>query len=67
MISRFGIPTSLIFDNATYFSSLILYNFTLVIGIILKHSTTYYLQGNGLPESMKKNLNNIMKETIFSE
>ena len=45
---------SLVFDNATYFSSLKLYEFALENGIFLKHSCNYYPHGNGLVESTKK-------------
>eukprot|EP00253_Pinus_taeda_P004214 PITA_04214 len=36
-------------------------------GIVLKHSSNYYLQGNGLAEPMNKNLIHIIKKTVFSE
>jgi len=42
IISRFNVPTLLVFDNAMYFSSLGLYDFALENGIVLKHSTNYY-------------------------
>lgn len=58
---------SLIFDNATYFSSLKIYEFALENGIILKHASNYYLHGNGLVESTNKNLIRIIKKTIFSK
>jgi len=35
ILTRFGMPKSLVFDNATYFSSLKLYDFTLEKGITL--------------------------------
>lgn len=35
--SRFDIPTSLVVNNATYFSSLRLEGFALENGIVLKH------------------------------
>ena len=50
-ITRFGIPMSLVFDNETYFSSLKLYDFSLENGIVLRHASNYYPQGNGLAES----------------
>jgi len=67
IISKFGIPNSLVFDNATYFSSLRIYDFALENGIILKRLANYYPQGNGLVESTNKNLIRIIKKTIFSE
>jgi len=48
IITMLDITTSLIFDNATYFSLLKLYDFALENGIVLKHSSNYYPQGNNL-------------------
>lgn len=62
IISKFGIPTSLVFQNAMYFSSLKLYEFALEYGIVLKHYTNYYSQGNGLAESTRKNIIRIIKK-----
>lgn len=39
IISKFGIPNSIVFENAKYFSSVKLIEFALVYGIKLKHST----------------------------
>jgi hypothetical protein len=64
IITRFGIPNSLVFDNATYFSSLKLSEYALEKGIILKYSTNYYPQGNGLAESTNKNIICILKRTV---
>jgi hypothetical protein len=61
IITRFGVPTTLVFDNATYFSSLKLTEFSLEKGIILKYAANYYPQGNGLVESTNKNLICILK------
>lgn len=41
IITRFGIHTSLVFDNVTYFSSLKLYEFALENDIVLKHASNY--------------------------
>jgi len=46
IITRFGVPKSLVFDNATYFSLSKLYEFALEDGIVLKHASNYYPQGN---------------------
>ena len=54
IITRFGVPKSLIFDNATYFSSIKLTEYALEKGIKLKYSSNYYPQGNGLAESLTK-------------
>jgi transposase InsO family protein len=64
IITRFGIPNSLVFDNATYFSSLKLSEYALEKGIILKYSSNYYPQGNGLAESTNKNIICILKRTV---
>jgi hypothetical protein len=53
-MTRFGVPTTLLFDNATYFSSLKLIEISLEEGIILKYATNYLPQGNGLAKSTKK-------------
>lgn len=67
IIGRFGVPTSLVFDNTTSFSSLRLYDFDLENSIVLKHSANYYPQGNGLAESSNKNLIRIIKKTLLSQ
>lgn len=67
ILTRFGIPTSLVFDNVIYFSSLKLYEFKLENGIILKHASNYYAQGNGLAESTNMNIIHIIKKDIFSK
>jgi hypothetical protein len=64
IITRFGIPDFLIFDNASYFSSLEMSEFALEKGIKLKYSASYYPQGNGLTESTNKNLIKIIKRTV---
>jgi transposase InsO family protein len=64
IITRFGIPDCLVFDNASYFSSLEMSEFSLEKGIKLKYSTSYYPQGNGLAESTNKNLIKIIKRTV---
>jgi hypothetical protein len=64
IITRFGIPDSLVFDNAKYFSSLKLTEFSLEQNIKVKYSTNYYPQGNGLAESTNKNLIKILKKIV---
>ena len=44
IISRFGIPDFIVFDNAKYFSPIKLTGFALEYGIKLKHSANYYPQ-----------------------
>jgi hypothetical protein len=64
IITRFGIPESLVFDNAKYFSSLKLTEYALDKNIKIKYSTNYYPQGNGLAESTNKNLIKILKRIV---
>jgi hypothetical protein len=42
IITRFGIPDYLVFDNASYFLSLEMSEFALEKGIKLKYSANYY-------------------------
>ena len=64
IISRFGIPDYVVFDSAKYLSFIKMTTFALEYGIKLKHSANYYPHGNGLVESMNKNLVNIIKKTV---
>jgi transposase InsO family protein len=64
IITRFGIPDCLVFDNTSYFSSLEMSEFSLEKGIKLKYSASYYPQSNGLAESTNKNLIKIIKRTV---
>jgi hypothetical protein len=64
IITHFRIPECLVFDNASYFSSLDMNVFSLEKGIKLKYSASYYPQGNGLAESTNKNLIKIIKRTV---
>ena len=48
ILTRFGVPDSLAFDNASYFKSIDLTQYALEKGIKVKYSTNYYPQGNGL-------------------
>jgi hypothetical protein len=64
LITRFGVPSVLVFDNAAYFSSTLLTEFSLDKGIIIKYSANYYPQGNGVAESTNKNLVRILKKMV---
>ena len=55
---------SLVFDNATYFSSIRLTTFAHEKGIEL-HYFANYPQGNGLAESTNKNLIRIFKKPVI--
>ena len=65
IMTRFGVPISLVFYNATYFSSIRLTAFAHEKGIKLHYSANYYPQGNGLVESTNKNLIRILKNTVI--
>eukprot|EP00253_Pinus_taeda_P001458 PITA_01458 len=47
IITRFGVPNALVFDNASYFSGNAMFDFTIKRGFKLKYSANYYPQGNG--------------------
>eukprot|EP00253_Pinus_taeda_P027025 PITA_27025 len=64
IITRFGVPTALVFDNSSYFTGNSMIDFSIKRGFKLKYSTNYYPQGNGLAESTNKNLIKIIKRTI---
>jgi hypothetical protein len=63
-LSRFGCPRNIIIDNATAFRSKKIIDFYNEYHIGLGHSKDYYPQGNGLEESSKKTLVNIIKKTL---
>ena len=48
IMTRFGVPISLVFDNAYYFKSVKITEFSYEKGIKLHYSANYYPQGNGL-------------------
>jgi hypothetical protein len=64
LITRFDIPSILVFDNVAYFSSTLLMEFSLDKGIIIRYSANYYPQGNGVAESTNKNLVRILKKMV---
>ena len=55
-MTKFGVPISLVFDNASNFSSIKMTKFSSGKGINFHYSTNYYPQGNVLAESTNKNL-----------
>ena len=65
IMTRFGVPIYLVFDNATYFSLIKLTTFSHEKGNKLHYSANYYPQGNGLAEYMNKNLIRILKKTVI--
>ena len=62
---KFGVSISLVFYNASYFSSIKLTAFANEKWIKLYYSTNYYPQGNGLEESTNKNMIRILKKTMI--
>lgn len=64
IINRFGIPDTLIFDNASYFSSLKLTEFFIDKSIRIRYASGYYPQINGVIESSNKNLIHIIRKSI---
>ena len=65
IMTRFGVPISLVFYNATYFYSIRLTAFANERGIKLHYFANYYPQGNVLEESTNKNLISILKKTVI--
>jgi len=53
IINKYGIPDALIFDNASYFSSLKLTEFAIDKSIHIRYVANYYPQGNRVAESSK--------------
>jgi hypothetical protein len=64
LITSFGVPSVLVFDNEAYFSSTLLTEFSLDKGIIIMYFANYYLQGNGVEESTNKNIVRISKKMV---
>ena len=65
IMTRFGVPISLVFDNESYWSYVKIAEFSYEKGIKLHYSANYYPQGNGLAESTNKNLIQILKKTVI--
>jgi hypothetical protein len=64
IITRFGVPSKIVTDNAKAFFSTNMSCFCFKYGIILSHASYYYPQGNGQAESSNKNLMTIVKKII---
>ena len=65
IMTKFGVPISLIFDNASYFSFVKVTKFAYEKGIKLHFSTNYYPLGNDLSESTNKNLIRMLKKIVI--
>ena len=64
IITRFGVPSKIVTDNAKAFCSAEMSAFCLKYGIVLSHASDYYPQGNGQAESSNKNLMTIVKKIV---
>ena len=64
-MTKFGVPIFLVFDNASYFSSIKLTEFANEKGMKLHYSANYYAQGNGLDVSTNKKLTRILKKIVI--
>eukprot|EP00253_Pinus_taeda_P031745 PITA_31745 len=64
IINRYGIPNALIFDNASYFSSIRLTKFVIEKSIRIRYATNYYPQGNRVADSSNKNLICIIRKIV---
>ena len=64
IITRFGVPSALMFDNASYVLGNVITEIALKRGFKLKYSANYYPQGNGFVESTNKNLIRIIKRIV---
>ena len=64
ILSRFGCPQKILTNNAKAFKSKAMGAFCEKNGILLKHSTPYYPQGNGLAKSSNKNIIQSIKKLL---
>ena len=64
-MTMFGVPISLVFYNASYFSSIRLTTFANERGIKLHYSANYYPQRNVLAKYTNKNMIRILKKTLI--
>ena len=60
----FGVPEFLVFENASYFYSFDLTQFSMDKNIKIKYSTNYYPHGNGLVEWTNKNVIKKLKRIV---
>lgn len=64
IITRFGVPTRIIFDNGMAFRSEEYNALCMDYGIIISHSSPYHPQGNGQAKSSNKNILKIIKKML---
>ena len=64
IVTRFGMLFFLICDNGSSFASIFLTQWALDNQVIIKFSSNYYPQGNGVVESTNKNLITMIKKLL---
>ena len=64
LVCRFGVPDSIISDNALAFARNKNVEWVVKQGVYLNTSSNYYPWGNGQAESTNKNLIHIIKRTL---
>ena len=64
IITRFGVPSKIVTNNAKAFCSAEMSAFCFKYGIVLSHASDYYPQGNGQAKSSKKKLMTIVKKIV---
>jgi transposase InsO family protein len=64
ILARFGCPRKIITENAHAFKSSKMLQFFHDYNIELRHSTSYYPQGNGLVESSNESIIRIIKKML---
>ena len=64
IVTRFGVPNSLVSDNGLQFDSKAFWAFCSDLGIRNKYSTPVYLQSNGQAEAVNKTILNGLKRRL---
>lgn len=64
VITKFGVTFTLVCDNNLAFSSTQFIQWAFEYKIVLKYSSNYYPQGNGIVESTNKNLLEVIKRLL---
>lgn len=64
ILSPFSFPFKIITDNAQVLKSIKFTIFFHKFNIMIRHSTAYYPEGNGLDESSNKTMVTVLKKTI---
>lgn len=64
IIYRFGVPETIVSDQAQYFTGKDLTAFANEMGVTLTHSSPYFAQGNGQAEATNKIVKGIIQKTL---